>query len=85
MNGIIRSWNRGAQRIFGYTPEEIIGRHISTLAVPERVDEIPDILARLAQGERVDHYQTKRQDQRRPGADHFAHRFSHPGRARESS
>lgn len=61
MNGIIRSWNRGAERIFGYTPEEIIGRHISTLAVPERVDEIPDILARLAQGERVDHYQTKRQ------------------------
>ena len=61
MNGIIRSWNRGAQRIFGYTPEEIIGRHISTLAVPERVDEIPDILARLAQGQRVDHYQTKRQ------------------------
>ena len=61
MNGIIRSWNRGAERIFGYTPEEIIGRHISTLAVPERIDEIPDILARLAQGERVDHYQTKRQ------------------------
>ena len=60
MNGIIRSWNRGAERIFGYTPEEIIGQHISTLAVPERVDEIPDILARLAQGERVDHYQTKR-------------------------
>jgi PAS domain S-box-containing protein len=61
MNGIIRSWNQGAERIFGYRPEEIIGRHISTLAVPERVDEIPDILARLAQGERVDHYQTKRQ------------------------
>ncbi len=61
MNGIVRSWNRGAERIFGYKPEEIIGRHISTLAVPERVDEIPDILARLAQGERVDHYQTKRQ------------------------
>jgi PAS domain S-box-containing protein len=61
MNGIIRSWNQGAERIFGYKPEEIIGRHVSTLAVPERVDEIPDILARLAQGERVDHYQTKRQ------------------------
>ena len=60
MNGIIRSWNQGAERIFGYRPEEIIGRHISTLAVPERIDEIPDILGRLAKGERVDHYQTKR-------------------------
>ena len=61
LNGIIRSWNRGAERIFGYTPEEIIGRHISTLAVPERIDEIPDILSHLARGERVDHYETKRQ------------------------
>ena len=61
LNGIIRSWNRGAERIFGYTPEEIIGRHISTLAVPERIDEIPNILSHLARGERVDHYQTKRQ------------------------
>lgn len=61
LNGIIRSWNRGAERIFGYTPEEIIGRHISTLAVPERIDEIPDILSHLARGERLDHYQTKRQ------------------------
>jgi hypothetical protein len=60
MNGIIRSWNQGAERIFGYKEEEIVGRHISTLAVPERVDEIPDILARLAQGQRVDHYQTRR-------------------------
>jgi PAS domain S-box-containing protein len=60
LNGIIRSWNRGAERIFGYTPEEIIGRHISTLAVPERIDEIPDILSHLARGERVDHYRTKR-------------------------
>ena len=60
LNGIIRSWNRGAERIFGYTPGEIIGRNISTLAVPERIDEFPDILARLARGERVDHNQTKR-------------------------
>ncbi len=60
LNGIIRSWNRGAQRIFGYTEEEIIGQHISTLAVPDRIDEFPDILGRLARGERIDHYQTKR-------------------------
>lgn len=60
MNGIIQSWNRGAERIFGYRPEEIVGKHISTLAAPDRVDEIPDILERLARGERVDHYETKR-------------------------
>jgi len=60
LNGIIRSWNRGAQRIFGYTPEETIGKHISMLAPPEHADEIPDILTRIARGERVDHYETKR-------------------------
>jgi len=60
LNGIIRSWNGGAQRIFGYTADEIIGKHISTLAAPDRVDEIPNILERLVRGERVDHYQTKR-------------------------
>jgi PAS domain S-box-containing protein len=60
LHGIIQSWNRGAQRIFGYTPEETVGRHISMLAPPEHADEIPDILARIARGERVDHYETKR-------------------------
>ena len=60
LNGIIQSWNRGAQRIFGYTPEETIGRHISMLAVPERLEEIPNILERIRRGERIDHYETKR-------------------------
>ncbi|HEX4594997.1 MAG TPA: PAS domain S-box protein [Bryobacteraceae bacterium] len=60
LSGIIQTWNRGAERIFGYKSEEIIGKHISTLAAPETVDEIPDILQRIARGERVDHYQTKR-------------------------
>lgn len=60
LNGTILSWNRSAQRIFGYTAEEIVGKHISTLALPDRVDEIPSILAKISRGERVDHYQTKR-------------------------
>jgi PAS domain S-box-containing protein len=60
LNGIIQSWNRGAERIFGYQAHEIIGKHISTLAAPEVIDEIPGILKRIARGERVDHYQTKR-------------------------
>src|ERR1051325_7458000 len=60
LDGIIQSWNRGAQRIFGYTPEETIGQHISMLAPQEHADEIPDILTRITRGERVDHYETKR-------------------------
>ncbi|MEO8048805.1 MAG: PAS domain S-box protein [Acidobacteriota bacterium] len=60
LDGIIRSWNRGAERIFGYTAQEIIGKHISTLAAPERVDEIPGILDQIKRGERFDHYETKR-------------------------
>jgi len=60
LNGTILSWNRGAQRIFGYEADEVIGKHISILAAPERIDEIPDILGKLRRGERVDHYKTKR-------------------------
>jgi len=60
LNGIIRSWNSGAERIFGYTADEIIGQHISTIAAPDRIDEIPGILARISRGERVDHFETKR-------------------------
>jgi len=60
LNGIVRSWNPGAEKLFGYKAEEIIGRHISILAAPDTVDDIPDILNRVARGERVDHYETKR-------------------------
>lgn len=60
LDGIIRSWNRGAERIFGYKADEIIGCHISTLAAPNRIDEFSQILARIARGERIDHYQTQR-------------------------
>ncbi len=60
LNGVIQTWNPGAERIFGYTASEAIGRHISLIAAPDRVDEIPNILGRIARGERVDHYQTKR-------------------------
>jgi PAS domain S-box-containing protein len=61
LNGIIRSWNRGAERIFGYTAEEAIGQPVAMLAAPGRRDEIPNILDRIRRGERVDHYVTKRQ------------------------
>lgn len=60
LDGTILSWNHGAERVFGYRAEEVIGKNISILAAPDRVNEIPDVLARLRQGERVDHYKTKR-------------------------
>ena len=60
LDGIIRTWNSGAQRIFGYMPEEIIGRPVTMLLPPDRLDEEKQILARLRRGERVDHFETVR-------------------------
>jgi PAS domain S-box-containing protein len=67
LDGVIRSWNAGAQRIFGYTEAEVIGRHITLLLPPERVQEEDDILQRLSRGEHVDHFETVRvrKDQQR--------------------
>ncbi len=58
--GVIQSWNGGAQRLFGYTAEEVIGQPITILMPPERMNEEPDILARIVRGERVEHYETVR-------------------------
>jgi PAS domain S-box-containing protein len=60
LNGIILSWNRGAERIFGYTAEEAVGQPISMLAVPDRKDEYLSILDRISRGQRIDHFATKR-------------------------
>ncbi len=60
LDGIIQTWNRGAERIFGYTAEEVVGKPVTILMPPERIDEEPGILARLRAGERIDHYQTVR-------------------------
>jgi PAS domain S-box-containing protein len=58
LNGIVTTWNKGAEQIFGYTPEEMIGRPVSMLAVPGQVDEMPGILERIGRGERVEQYET---------------------------
>jgi PAS domain S-box-containing protein len=60
LQGTITSWNKAAERIFGYTAEEAIGRPIAILAPPGRGDEMPAILDQIKQGRRVDHYETIR-------------------------
>jgi PAS domain S-box-containing protein len=60
LDGIIQSWNRGAERIFGYTTEEAVGHHISLLIPADRLDEEPGIIERIRRGERTDHYETVR-------------------------
>jgi PAS domain S-box-containing protein len=61
LDGIINSWNKAAERIFGYTSEEAVGRHIGLIIPPDRQEEENDILARLRRGERIDHFETVRQ------------------------
>src|SRR5581483_7700170 len=60
LDGIITSWNPGAERIYGYQAEEVLGRPISLLSPPEQADEEPAILERLRRGERLEHYETVR-------------------------
>jgi PAS domain S-box-containing protein len=60
LDGTIRSWNAGAQRLFGYTAEEAIGRPIALILPQDKLAEEADILARLRRGERIDHYETVR-------------------------
>jgi PAS domain S-box-containing protein len=60
LEGIIRSWNAGAERLFGYTAEEAVGRPITLIIPPERHDEEKAILERLRRGERIEHFETVR-------------------------
>lgn len=60
LQGIITSWNRGAERIFGYTAAEIVGRSITTLIPPELHPDETMILRKIRAGERIDHFQTVR-------------------------
>jgi PAS domain S-box-containing protein len=60
MDGIITSWNAGAERIFGYTAQEALGKPVTILIPPEYPDEEPQILDRIRRGERIRHYETRR-------------------------
>jgi len=61
INGIITSWNKGAERVFGYEDHEVIGKPVSILIPLERHDEEPAILERIRRGQRIEHYETVRQ------------------------
>jgi len=60
LQGIIMTWNKGAERIFGYTAAEVVGKAINIIIPPDRQHEEPKILERLGRGERVDHFETIR-------------------------
>jgi PAS domain S-box-containing protein len=60
LDGIITSWNRGAERLFGYTADEAIGEPVTMLIPADRQDEEPVILARIRNGERIEHYEAIR-------------------------
>lgn len=60
LDGIVQTWNSGAERIFGYTAEEMIGLPITRIIPPDRQAEEPALLARLRHGERIEHFETVR-------------------------
>jgi PAS domain S-box-containing protein len=66
LDGVITSWNKAAERLFGYTADEAIGKSVTILIPPDRLEEEPKILALLRRGERVDHFETVRR--RKDGA-----------------
>ncbi len=60
LEGIIQSWNFGAEKIYGYTAEEAVGQSVALLLPPGQADEVPHLLAQMQQGERVGTYETRR-------------------------
>src|SRR5213078_349153 len=60
LNGIITSWNKGAEHMFGYTAEEVIGKSITIIIPPDRLNEEAYVLSRIRAGKQVDHFETLR-------------------------
>ena len=60
LDGTILSWNGGAERIYGYTAAEVIGKNVSILVPPDMPDEVPEMLRQIGEGERIAHYETVR-------------------------
>ena len=60
LDGIITSWNRGAQRLYGYTADEIVGKPLSLLVPPDHPDEVPTMMEQVGHGEYIEHFETVR-------------------------
>ena len=75
LDGVITSWNRGAERIFGYTAEEAIGQNIKLIIPLERHPEEDNVLAQIRRGEKVDHFQTVRRAKETASAELTGRRF----------
>lgn len=60
LDGIIQTWNSGAERTFGYSPAEVIGKSILILIPPDRIDEETEIISKIKRGERIEHFETIR-------------------------
>ena len=60
LDGIVLTWNRGAERIYGYSAEEMVGQSITRLMPPELAHELSEIVDDLRRGARLEHYQTER-------------------------
>jgi PAS domain S-box-containing protein len=60
IDGYITSWNKGAERLYGYKAEEIVGKPVSILMPPEKKDDFPFIMKQLHEGKRIEHYETQR-------------------------
>jgi len=60
LDGTIQSWNAAAERLFGYTSEQAVGKHVSLIIPPERIAEEDKIIARLKEGHRIEHFETER-------------------------
>ena len=61
LDGLILSWNGGAERLFGFTSEEAVGRPVTIIIPADRLDEEPTILEKIHRGERIEHFETVRQ------------------------
>jgi len=60
LDGIVMSWNAGAERMYGYAAAEVVGRPVAVVLPAERADELDNIFARIRNGERIDHFETVR-------------------------
>lgn len=60
LDGVMVTWNRGAERLFGYTAAEIVGKHVSAIRPPERANELPEVMERIRRGDSLKHYETVR-------------------------